>query len=127
MQFLVKFQNSNNFTYDNGAAAYWSVIELYVSIICVSLPALTPLLKMMLPRVFGGTTQDAYKASYGGSKIRSNVTNSTIKVRSEITRTIGPYSSKGTSANPNDSDDQLQLVDMDPKYRMQTRVSAREV
>ncbi len=72
MQFVVKFQNSNNFTYDNGAAAYWSIIELYVSIICVALPALAPFLKMILPCVFGSTTLGQSKASLGTDQIRSS-------------------------------------------------------
>jgi hypothetical protein len=121
MQFLVKFQNSNNFTYDNGAAAYWSVIELYVSIICVSLPSLAPLLKMMMPCVFGSTTIGGSKHQRSGYSGYGK--NSSIKVQSEVTRTVGPYREDSITR----SDDELQLVDMNPKFRMQTHVSSRQV
>lgn len=122
MQFLVKFQNSDNFTYDNGAAAYWSVIELYVSIICVSLPALAPLLKMILPRIFGNTTIGRSKDQRSGYSGYGK--NSSIKVQSEVTRTVDPY--REDSITRSDSDE-LQLVHMDPKYRFQTHVSSKQV
>lgn len=122
MQFLVKFQNSDNFTYDNGAAAYWSVIELYVSIICVSLPALAPLLKMILPRIFGNTTIGRSKDQRSGYSGYGK--NSSIKVQSEVIRTVGPY--REDSIARSDSDE-LHLVEMDPKYKMQTQVSSRHI
>jgi hypothetical protein len=126
MQFLVKFQKSNNFTYDNGAAAYWSIIELYVSIICVSLPSLAPLLKIVLPRIFGTTAVGQSKPSLATGQSHSGYMGSSIKVRSEVTRTVGPYLSRDDLVNRSDSDE-LHLVERDPKYRMRTLVSSQEV
>lgn len=45
-------------TDDNVPTAYWSCLEIYVSIICCCLPALRSLLQHVLPSCFGGSSAD---------------------------------------------------------------------
>ncbi|KAL1883188.1 hypothetical protein Daus18300_000246 [Diaporthe australafricana] len=104
---LVEFATTTNATYDNVPTAYWSVLELFVSIICCCLPAVRSLLKRVFPSCFGSTGDSKntpapyitpksprYKLSGG---IQKSVTN---------TITFGPSSGDGGSHNSD-----IELVD----------------
>ncbi|OAL48415.1 hypothetical protein IQ07DRAFT_571085 [Pyrenochaeta sp. DS3sAY3a] len=73
---LVVFAKSKNFTYDNGSTAYWSLVEINVGLICVSLPVIRPLLKAITPRCFGfGSTHEASSSTpmQGGIHVRTDI------------------------------------------------------
>jgi hypothetical protein len=61
---LVQFASSANPTYDNVPTAYWSVMEAFVGIFCVSLPALRRFLANIFPRCFGSTQTDSKYRHY---------------------------------------------------------------
>ncbi|PQE23045.1 cfem domain-containing protein [Rutstroemia sp. NJR-2017a WRK4] len=48
---LIEFATSDNITWDYVPAAYFSTLELHVGILCGCLPALKPLLNMLLPKL----------------------------------------------------------------------------
>ncbi|KAF2023028.1 hypothetical protein EK21DRAFT_105511 [Setomelanomma holmii] len=60
LQSLVQFASSTNPTYDNVPTAYWSVLEAFVGIFCICMPALRRVLSRLFPRCFG-TTQSSSK------------------------------------------------------------------
>ncbi|KAG6362028.1 hypothetical protein INS49_010257 [Diaporthe citri] len=95
---LVNFATTTNATYDNVPTAYWSVLEIFVSIICCCLPAVRSLLKRAFPSCFGSSggskntpapymtpKSPRYKLSGG---IQKSITN---------TITFGPSSADGRS------------------------------
>ncbi|EOA91722.1 uncharacterized protein SETTUDRAFT_80947, partial [Exserohilum turcica Et28A] len=55
LQTLVKFAKSPNPTYDYVATAYWSVLEAFLGIFCVCMPALRRFLAILVPSCFGST------------------------------------------------------------------------
>lgn len=65
------------FSDDNAATAYWSLVEIDIGIVCVSLPTVRPLLRRLVPRCFGSTADIS----------RTTLRQSGVHVRSEITRT----------------------------------------
>lgn len=54
-QSLVHFANSANPTWDQWNIAWWSTIEVNVSIICTCLPSIRLILAHMFPRVIGSS------------------------------------------------------------------------
>ncbi|KAF7902471.1 hypothetical protein EAF00_002374 [Botryotinia globosa] len=48
---LIEFANTTNITWDYSPAAYWSTLEMHVGIFCGCLPALRPLLNMIMPKL----------------------------------------------------------------------------
>ncbi|TGO61547.1 hypothetical protein BOTNAR_0127g00240 [Botryotinia narcissicola] len=48
---LIEFANTTNVTWDYSPAAYWSTLEMHVGIFCGCLPALRPLLNMIMPKL----------------------------------------------------------------------------
>jgi hypothetical protein len=61
LQSLVQFSSSTNPTYDNVPTAYWSVLEAFVGIFCVCMPALRRFLTNVFPRCFQSTQLDSNK------------------------------------------------------------------
>ncbi|KAF7888507.1 uncharacterized protein EAF02_003048 [Botrytis sinoallii] len=51
LQSLIQFANTTNITWDYSPAAYWSTLEMHVGIFCGCLPALRPLLNMIMPKL----------------------------------------------------------------------------
>lgn len=64
LQSLVTFANSTNPTYDNVPTAYWSVLEAYVSVFCICMPALRRFLAGLFPRCFGSTQAESKYEHY---------------------------------------------------------------
>lgn len=61
---LVKFAKSANPTYDSVPTAYWSVMECFVGIFCVCMPALRRVLAVLVPSCFGSTQGSGRYANY---------------------------------------------------------------
>ncbi|KAF1831964.1 hypothetical protein BDW02DRAFT_504140 [Decorospora gaudefroyi] len=59
LQSLVQFATSTNPTYDNVPTAYWSVLEAFLGIFCICMPALRRFLARSFPRCFGSTQQNS--------------------------------------------------------------------
>jgi hypothetical protein len=59
LQSLVQFASSTNPTYDNVPTAYWSVLEAFVGIFCICMPALRRFLANIFPRCFDSTQTDS--------------------------------------------------------------------
>ncbi|KAH7024497.1 uncharacterized protein B0I36DRAFT_352728 [Microdochium trichocladiopsis] len=50
--YLIRFQNSNNITYDYTAALIWSTVEIGTGAICACMPSLRLILIRLWPRIF---------------------------------------------------------------------------
>ncbi|KAJ6260788.1 hypothetical protein Dda_5017 [Drechslerella dactyloides] len=73
LRFLIILSRSMDPTWDQPATAYWSAIEMNISIVCACLPALKPLVSLVAPSVFGGSAPASNPPSYrdyrnGGAK-----------------------------------------------------------
>jgi hypothetical protein len=64
LQSLVQFAASTNPTFDNVPTAYWSVLEAFVGIFCVCMPALRRFLAALFPRCFGSTQNNSNYEHY---------------------------------------------------------------
>ncbi|KAF3912468.1 hypothetical protein ABW20_dc0104410 [Dactylellina cionopaga] len=76
LRFLIILSKSMDPTWDQPATAYWSAIEMNISIVCACLPALKPLMSLVAPSVFGTTATGSQPPSYrdyrhGSKKIGS--------------------------------------------------------
>ncbi|KAK6526549.1 hypothetical protein TWF694_005131 [Orbilia ellipsospora] len=76
LRFLIKLSQSTDPTWDQPATAYWSAIEMNISIVCACLPALKPLITLIAPSAFDTTGAASKGPSYGdyhhsGRKITS--------------------------------------------------------
>ncbi|KAF7532027.1 hypothetical protein G7054_g8301 [Neopestalotiopsis clavispora] len=61
---LIEFGSTKNPTQDYVEAAYWSMIELCVGILCASMPAIRALLVQALPAIFGSQIYGSGLASH---------------------------------------------------------------
>ncbi|EWC48026.1 hypothetical protein DRE_02605 [Drechslerella stenobrocha 248] len=74
LRFLIILSKSTDPTWDQPATAYWSAIEMNISIVCACLPALKPLVSVIAPSIFGSapTSQPPsyrdYRNGRGGGK-----------------------------------------------------------
>ncbi|POS68616.1 hypothetical protein DHEL01_v212990 [Diaporthe helianthi] len=104
---LVNFATTTNATYDNVPTAYWSVLEIFVSIICCCMPAVRSLLKTAFPSCFGSSTDTKttprpyITPNSPGYKLSGGIQKSTTN-----TVTFGPISADGVSHSSN-----IELVD----------------
>ena len=64
LQSLVKFATSSNPTYDSVPTAYWSVLEAFVGIFCICMPALRRFLARIFPTCFASTQSDSRYRHY---------------------------------------------------------------
>ncbi|KAI3401674.1 hypothetical protein diail_9338 [Diaporthe ilicicola] len=104
---LVEFATTTNATYDNVPTAYWSVLELFVSIICCCLPAVRSLLIRAFPSCFGSTGDSRNTpAPYLAPKSPRYKLSGGIKKSVTNTITFGPSSGGGGSHNSD-----IELVD----------------
>ncbi|KAK6499471.1 hypothetical protein TWF506_004101 [Arthrobotrys conoides] len=78
LRFLIILSKSMDPTWDQPATAYWSAIEMNISIVCACLPALKPLVSLVAPSIFGATASGSqppsyrdYRNAYGSKKISS--------------------------------------------------------
>ncbi|KAK8051621.1 hypothetical protein PG993_003006 [Apiospora rasikravindrae] len=65
LQSLIMFSKSVNFTWDGRKAGSWSLIELYVAIICTCLPVIRIMVMALGARLFGWN--NSMTTRYGGS------------------------------------------------------------
>ncbi|KAM0472016.1 hypothetical protein ACHAPX_008963 [Trichoderma viride] len=73
LQSLVHFGNSANPTWDHWNVAYWSTVEVNVSIICTCLPSIRLILAHLFPRIIGSSLglPPVSEDSWIGEKITS--------------------------------------------------------
>ncbi|KAF3902088.1 hypothetical protein ABW21_db0201828 [Orbilia brochopaga] len=64
LRFLIILSRSMDPTWDQPATAYWSAIEMNISIVCACLPALKPLVSLVAPSIFGTTPAASNPPSY---------------------------------------------------------------
>lgn len=81
LQALVQFSASANPTYDNVPTAYWSVLEAFVSIFCICMPALRRFLAGLFPRCFGSTQTDSAYEHYDTPDTPNRVANNKPKIQ----------------------------------------------
>ena len=110
LRYFIMFARSTNPTWDYADALIWSGVEVAVSIIITSLPAIRVLLSRSFPRLFGshGNSSGKYKASdrsgSSGSKPEFN-----RKLKSLNSIALFSLRSRNASGEPNES--QLELGD----------------
>ncbi|KAK8119237.1 uncharacterized protein PG998_003863 [Apiospora kogelbergensis] len=88
LQSLIMFSKSVNFTWEGRKAGSWSLIELYVAIICTCLPALRIMIMAIGARWFGWNNSMAtrYGASSGyGTTSRLGISHRSVKSASTTT------------------------------------------
>jgi hypothetical protein len=56
---VAKYATSTNPMYDNLMSGVYSILEINVGIICVSMPAMRRFLAMLVPKCFGSTQNDS--------------------------------------------------------------------
>ncbi|KAI1328539.1 CFEM domain-containing protein [Xylariaceae sp. FL0255] len=64
LQSLILFANTQNPTYDYNDAAWWSIIELHIGIICACLPSIRSLLVILGARFLGSSKGTSQKSIY---------------------------------------------------------------
>lgn len=104
---LAHFARSKNITWDYVEAAYWSLLEIDVSIICGCMPALRLLVTIAAPKIqskmsFGSSKNNS---SQGSKLSATNQSNGTDTTKSMTTISVKPKSG--------DESDFVPLVDID--------------
>ncbi|KAH7392522.1 hypothetical protein BKA66DRAFT_510100 [Pyrenochaeta sp. MPI-SDFR-AT-0127] len=91
---LDNISNSNDISFDNTAHATLSAVEVNVGIVCACLPAMRPLLALMMPKYFSATTQytnvpnpDVEQLKYLKTPLNSTRTNT---ARTNTPRAVTP-------------------------------------
>lgn len=117
LQSLVQFASSTNPTYDNVPTAYWSVLEAFVGIFCVCMPALRRFLAALFPRCFGSTQNNSKYEHYdtpntpnrlAGSKASAGFGSKASYAGKGIVKT-----SETTVESRIGEDDEIQLVEFE--------------
>jgi hypothetical protein len=75
LQSLVQFATSSNPTYDSVPTAYWSVLEAFVGIFCICMPALRRFLANVFPKCFGSTQTDSKYRNYDEADTPNKLSN----------------------------------------------------
>jgi hypothetical protein len=93
LQSLVQSTFSTSPTYDNVPTAYWSVLEAFVGVFCVCMPAMRRFLAYVSPYCFGSTKADSSYEQYNAPNKLLNGMPRSSRVRSalkgsEITKTV---------------------------------------
>ncbi|KAL6706194.1 hypothetical protein ACN47E_005929 [Coniothyrium glycines] len=119
LQSLVQFSSSTNPTYDNVPTAYWSVLEAFVGIFCICMPALRRFLAHIFPRCFGSTHTNSNYNQYDSPDTPNKLSSARTK-NSKATLSFAMTSFGGTGITKTtetrvesiaDSDDEIHLVD----------------
>ncbi|KAJ5056824.1 CFEM domain-containing protein, partial [Bipolaris maydis] len=84
---LVNFAKSSNITYDFLDTSLWSLIEIYVGIICVCMPSLKLGLQFFYPKILRSVVSTSRYTSSGQ-------TGGNIAIQKSVQVTIGSYSTK---------------------------------
>ncbi|KAK8190391.1 uncharacterized protein BKA78DRAFT_252685 [Phyllosticta capitalensis] len=108
---LVHFANSQNITWDYFEAGYWSLIEVYVSIICGCMPAHRFLFAKFWPKI-----KDTVNSSSGKSTGKSYGTSSTSRTATQIS----------VKPNKGDETDFVPLVDVESRGGQTTSEGHKE-
>jgi hypothetical protein len=105
LQYILMFQRSTNPTWDYVDVLIWTALEVNVSIIVASLPAIRALLAKSIPKLVGSTaTPTAQDRRTGRSAGRSTGVLSRTKLSS-------PFSTNGGATRIDDDELQLELGD----------------
>ncbi|KAH3928735.1 hypothetical protein HBH98_107900 [Parastagonospora nodorum] len=117
LQSLVQFASSTNPTYDNVPAAYWSVLEAFVGIFCICMPAMRRFLRCVAPDYFGSTKEDSRYKQHENTNIVWATIPSRSRLRpnltgSGITKTVDTQ----VESQSND-DDEIEFVMVHGKGR----------
>jgi hypothetical protein len=113
---VAKYATSTNPMYNNLMSGVYSILEINVGIICVSMPAFRRLLALMVPKCFGSTQNDSrQKCSEEGvpnprypsksRKRKKSIMNSSL-FNTTIMNTVDMTKEDSAKA-----DDEVQLVD----------------
>lgn len=120
LQSLVQFATSTNPTYDNVPTAYWSVLEAFVGIFCICMPALRRFLSHIFPQCFGSTQSNSKYENYDTPSTPNKLSGSKSK-GSKASRSFGIATFGGTGItkttetrveSSGGSDDEINLMDM---------------
>jgi hypothetical protein len=124
---LVQFASSTNPTFDNVPTAYWSVLEAFVGIFCVCMPALRRFLAALFPRCFGSTQNNSKYEHYDTPNTPNRLAGSGSGMNSKgygggskasygkgITKT-----SETTVESRMGEDDEIQLVEFEQRKKVE--------
>jgi hypothetical protein len=114
---LVQFSQSTNPTFDNVPTAYWSVLEAFVGIFCVCMPALRRCFATLFPQCFGSTQTDSKYEKYDTPNKLSNGKQKTSKGGTSFGRST--FSGSGirkttetTVESRTEEEDEIELVNL---------------
>jgi hypothetical protein len=118
---VLSYAKSQNPTWDNIPADYWSVMEANLGVLCVCMPSLRRSLAQRFPTLFGSSVQNSNKYSYS-TKDKSKEGSKRSRLRRGKTPTVGgslwddtgitkTMDATVTYATRRESDDEIELVD----------------
>ncbi|KAF2790229.1 hypothetical protein K505DRAFT_377667 [Melanomma pulvis-pyrius CBS 109.77] len=117
LQSLVQFSSSTNPTYDNVPTAYWSVLEAFVGIFCVCMPALRRFLAAIFPRCFGSTQNNSKYEHYDTPNTPNRLSSGKITGSKNSKASFGGKGITKTLETTIESrigeDDEIQLVELE--------------
>ncbi|KAF2864811.1 hypothetical protein BDV95DRAFT_613177 [Massariosphaeria phaeospora] len=64
IQSILNYAKSQNGTYDNVPAGFWSLVEVNIGVFCVCMPAIRRILASALPRLFASTNASRGRPTY---------------------------------------------------------------
>ncbi|KAH8719142.1 hypothetical protein GQ44DRAFT_624042, partial [Phaeosphaeriaceae sp. PMI808] len=108
---LVHFAKTTNVTWDYLETSLWSLIEIYVGIICACMPALNLGLQRIFPKILGSSHQSISKPTGTGQSEGNRLNPDTIAVQTsfKVSRSMKPQT--------NDVRSFVQLVEIDGDAR----------
>lgn len=113
----MQFASSTNPTYDNVPTAYWSVLEAFVGIFCVCMPALRRFLAAIFPRCFGSTQNNSKYEHYDTPNTPNRLSNGKITGSKNSKASFGGKGITKTLETTIESrigeDDEIQLVELE--------------
>jgi hypothetical protein len=118
LQSLVQFATSSNPTYDSVPTAYWSVLEAFVGIFCICMPALRRFLANVFPKCFGSTQTDSKYRNYDEAGTPNKVSNGRAKTSKTSISFGKAFGSSGitktteTTVESRREDDEVMLVEL---------------
>lgn len=119
LQSLVQFSSSTNATWDNVPTAYWSVLEAFVGIFCVCMPALRRFLAAAFPRCFGSTQNNSKYDNFDTPNTPNRLSNNMLsgnKGSKAPKASYGAYGSgitKTMETTVETEEDEVQLVELE--------------
>lgn len=118
LRYIVVFARSLNPTWDYTDTLIWTALEVNVSVIVVSLPAIRALLAVNLPQLFGSTSSSG-SGTYNLSKTKSS---SKKQAKAHGSKFSSVFSSRRADEDDDDAESQLELGDR-MQGSMQTEIA----